>query len=279
MVKTAAYTDNGTVVIESLDPNVADNDYITLFQGRGFADVIIVDDSAIPDLNYTEAFEINNGVLEINLEAAKECRKKILRRQANKEIEGLKTAYVKIVSKRKNPSTVKNRIDYLQDVEHDPAFGTATTTTDLDAITISTFTPPSDYNTLDPDPSLLPPTVQSGSIESVTSTTSRNYVKKLNLNITTDASNYLVVWYGEVYTSNQNRKVHTRIRVDDSDILLEQGIIPVKSKTLLDWESFSGHKIYNFTAGSHTVDISIKGGGSSVSIRRCRIMVSEIKEA
>ena len=274
MVKKVVYTKNDKVVIESLDANQTDSYYLNLFNNRGFTDALIIDDSLFPDTEYLEAWEINQSSIIINMTKARNVKKQKLENECEQFLPEVQNSYLDAFSKKKNSENIESRLIYLKELPNDPRIDEANSIDDLNAITIDSWVPP-DIDLLDEDTSKIP-IVQYQNSETITSTTSQDYIQKLSINITTKNSLYLIWYYAEIYTSNRNRRISTRVQIDNTETIHECSTIPSASKNGLGWGSLSGEYVTSFTEGSHFIDLDFKSNGSSVSIRRSRIYVTEI---
>lgn len=108
------------------------------------------------------------------------------------------------------------------------------------------------------------------------STTSSVYVdpttRKLRLTTdVVDGESYLLWWYAEIKTNNQNANMEARIQIEDTDT----AALPEHDGNL--WNPCSGLYRYTATADeSINIDIDwrvISGGSATAYIRRARIII------
>jgi len=276
MGKRIVYTNgNGKVEITTFSSKLPEQHYIDLIVGRGFSDAVIIGTDNFPDGTYQDAWELSGSTITVNLTKAKEIKKQILQNEVDGLIPDVNKVYLKALSNKRDPTTIEDRLTYLKNLPSKPEIDAATTLEELDAVVCDPWTEP-DIDALDEDLSKIP-TIFMASSESVSSTTSDSYSQKVRLNFTTRACPYFVWYYSEVYTSNRNNTIGTRVQIDDTETIHEANVIPAKTG-YLGWGSMSGEYIKEFTEGSHFIDLDFKtrNNGNSVSLRRTRIYVTEI---
>lgn len=142
MVNKIAYTQNGKIIIESIDSRMDPQIFIDRFIGRGFADSIIIDTDNLPNNNYYEAWEISGDSIIENITKAKTIFLEQLRNQRESLFLELDKLTVEAATQYKVLSEIQARQIYLRNLPEDPAIDAATTIAELDAITIAPWTAP-----------------------------------------------------------------------------------------------------------------------------------------
>lgn len=106
------------------------------------------------------------------------------------------------------------------------------------------------------------------------STTQTDWQQKLRLTLTDiDDGTYVIMWYCELRHSNNTQSERAEMQVEVNDTT-QIGYAPWPYNI---FEDAGGFAVYDFSAGSYTVDLDYRQqGGGTAYIRRARLMVWRI---
>ena len=269
MVKKIVYTNNeGNVVADSIDTRQDDQVYIDRMVSRGFADAVVIDSSTFPSDRFNEAWTLSGSTISVNMTTAKESHRNNLRNQRKQYFSETDSLLLETFSQKKGLEEVKSRQQYLRNITEDPAIDAATTTTELNAVTIVPWDTKPIAKILEQDVLLF---IKENDPES--STTSKSYKRKSRLTFTSKAGDYLITYSAEVRNTNRKGKCKINVLLDSTELNKSSGNPdPIGAEYCV----VSGSSVKTLTAGSHDIDISYATTKGACFIRRARIQAMEI---
>lgn len=136
-MKVIVHKVDGQVVITTpVEANIP----TLLEQGFIPGDYVILDKDEVPDGKYFGAFRLNGKTLSVDIEAAKEIRKEQLRQQRDAAFKPLDVEFMRAVEQGNVAvqQAIAAKKQALRDITNSPAFASAKTLADLDAIVLPT---------------------------------------------------------------------------------------------------------------------------------------------
>lgn len=119
--------------------------------------------------------------------------------------------------------------------------------------------------------------IEYGESEGTSSRTFTSYYNKVSKTFTAEASDYLIFWTAEVYSSDSGTRVKTLCEVDNTTTVNEVDWHPDTSQ-ITGFGPASGFRKLALAAGSRTIDLDYAStqSGKSVSIRRARVYAVKV---
>lgn len=103
---------------------------------------IMTTDDLPAQTEYIDAWILNNGVVEVDMERVKQAHRDKLAQEALPLIEDLTRLMIETQAAGKDTTDIKERIEYLRTIPDNPDIDTATDLNDINAINIVAWTPP-----------------------------------------------------------------------------------------------------------------------------------------
>lgn len=269
MVKKVVYTNNGKVVVNSIDTRNLDQVYIDRMVSQGFTDAVVIDASTFPENNkYSDAWELSGNSITVNMSLAKNIKRDTLRRERESQFQIMDKLYIEAQSSKKGLEDIKTRQQYLRDITENPAIEAATTVDELDTITIDSWTIPAIKEKADEV------IIHVKENEPESSTTSKDYKRKSRLTFESESAKYLITFSAEVKNTNKNGNCKVIILLDDEEInRTNRKADPFE----LDYSIVSGSIIKTLTEGTHNLDLKYATSKGVCYIRRVRLQAMKIE--
>jgi uncharacterized protein (UPF0147 family) len=199
---------------------------------------------------------------------AKDIYRNKLRQERESHFKVLDKLYVEAQSSKKVLEDIKTRQQYLRDITENPAIDSATTTSELEAITIDPWNIPAIKQK---DNEIV---IHVKENEQESSTTSKTYKRKSRLTFDSEDAKYLISFSAEVKNTNRNGNCKVSILFDGTEINRTN----IKAGSFeSDYGIVSGTILKTLNNGSHDLDLTYATSKGVCYIRRVRLQVIKIE--